>query len=345
MEGQSIAFALEEIKKAVFEIPSLSKSIDDVKLSLASIEAKMKEFNVKQTETAQELTTIRAELEVSRKRNMRLEKEIKQTNLMFYNFPQPPISNTTLLDDIIALISNTVPSLKVSKWEFRDAVRLRGPQNPRPILVKFNSKVTRDILLRNTNLFKQKGISVAPDYTPEEREARTALRPLLSQAISKKRIVKLRGTRLCIDKQTFVYDFERKTVLEMAEPTTEKQTHNKDSSTKNHIPRRSYMRSPSSDSDSDPEIESISNSDSDTTIIEKPAAVLDPNIPSGNYAKSGRPKGKRVLDMIISPSNDSKQDQRNVRPNKGPKSEKKRKSHSPKKCGQTLAERPPFVIG
>ena len=45
------------------------------------------------------------------------------------------------------------------------------------------------------------------------------------------------------------------------------------------------------------------------------------------------------------PSNDSKQDRRNVRPNKEPKSEKKRKSHSPKKCGQTLAERPPFVIG
>ena len=31
------------------------------------------------------------------------------------------------------------------------------------------------------------------------------------------------------------------------------------------------------------------------------------------------------------PSNDSKQDRRNVRPNKEPKSEKKRKSHSPKR--------------
>ena len=96
MEGQSVALALEEIKKAVFEIPSLLKSFDDVKLSLASIEAKMKEFNVKQTETAQELTTIRAELEVSRKRNMRLEKEMKQTNLTLYNFPQPLMSNTSL---------------------------------------------------------------------------------------------------------------------------------------------------------------------------------------------------------------------------------------------------------
>lgn len=340
MGDQDIAQTLGEIKKAVSNIPQLTKSIQNAQSILAGIESKLQDFAINQVKTSQEIAEIKSELKESRKRNFRLEKELKQTNLMFYGMPHPNNPNSKLSEDIIVCINNSVPNLSLSKNEIRDALRLRGPSNPRPILVKFTTKMTRDAVLRNAKLFKRNGISVTPDYTPEEREARKALRPLITQAISENRALKLRGTKIYIDNQIFSYDFDKKKVVEAAESANGQQPTGVDSSKRDSIPRRAYIRSPSSDRDSCSDIESSNASDSDATVYERPMTTADPATPGGSRLNEGSVKGKRTLDSIISPNDDHKQGKRSVRTNSGSKMDKKPKN----RCSQMPHEKPPFVL-
>jgi hypothetical protein len=75
-----------------------------------------------------------------------------------------------------------------------------------PVVVKLNSVEIRDYILRNSSLLRKVGLSVAPDYTAKQREARKHLKEIKNLAQNDGRDAKLRGDKLFIQGRLFRYD-------------------------------------------------------------------------------------------------------------------------------------------
>ena len=94
------------------------------------------------------------------------------------------------------------PSLGINRSDIRDIFRLKSV----PIVVKLNSVEIRAYILRNSSVLRRFGLSVAPDYTAVQREAREHLKELLTLAKNDGRDAKLRGDKLFIEGRIFRYD-------------------------------------------------------------------------------------------------------------------------------------------
>jgi len=204
---------LERLKNIENQLGGLSK-LASIAEELQTISSQIKKNEASQLKTTEDIQKIKEKTDESQRRGEWLEKEAKQSNLIFYNFKPLNPPRGSLAEEISEVISGCLPQIEIRRWDINDAFRLNTKKQGeiRPVLVKFTTKYLRDLILRNSVRFQSCGISLAPDYTRAERIARNALKPLLQKAIKEDREVKFRGPRLFADDELFTYDQESENV-------------------------------------------------------------------------------------------------------------------------------------
>ena len=202
---QEINFKLDllpVLSQKVNTIPELSDSIDAIQVQLSNIITQLSNNAKTNDEIKKELENVKSNLAVSYERANKLEAEQKRTNLIFYNYTPQQLGDYTLKQEITGLLNRTMPSLGINRSDIRDIFRLKSG----PIVVKLNSVEIRDYILRNSSVLRRFGLSVAPDYTAIQREARKHLKEMLTTAQNDGRDAKLRGDKLFIEGRIFRYD-------------------------------------------------------------------------------------------------------------------------------------------
>ena len=109
-----------------------------------------------------------------------------------------------------------VSSLELHRSEVKDVFRMRSGS----ILLKLQCANTRNFILKSGRTLRNEGVSVAPDYTLEERNARNHLKIVMNQEIEEEKPIRLRGTKLFVDGTLLVYDEESKKVKEFTRKNT-----------------------------------------------------------------------------------------------------------------------------
>ena len=202
---QEINFKLDllpVLSQKVNTIPELSDSIDAIQVQLSNIITQLSNNAKTNDEIKKELENVKSNLAVSYERANKLEAEQKRTNLIFYNYTPQQLGDYTLKQEITGLLNRTMPSLGINRSDIRDIFRLKSG----PIVVKLNLVEIRDYILRNSSVLRRFGLSVAPDYTAIQREARKHLKEMLTTAQNDGRDAKLRGDKLFIEGRIFRYD-------------------------------------------------------------------------------------------------------------------------------------------
>ena len=199
---QEINFKLDllpVLSQKVNTIPEPSHSIDAIQVQLSSIITQLSNNAMTDDEIKKELENVKSNLAVSYERANKLEADQKRTNLIIYNYTPQQLGDYTLNQEITGLLNRTMPSLGINRSDIRDIFRLKSG----PIVVKLNSVEIRDYILRNSSVLRRFGLSVAPDYTAIQREARKHLKEMLTLAQNDGRDAKLRGDKLFIQGRIF----------------------------------------------------------------------------------------------------------------------------------------------
>ena len=173
------------------------------------------------------------------------------------------------------------------------------------ILLKLQCADTRNFILKSGRAFRNDGVSMAPDYTLEERNARSHLKIVMNQPIEEGKPVRLRGTKLFVDGTLLVYDEESKKVKEV---------------TRNNV---TTPRSPRGRSDSQSSMDSASSAQ--TVVNAAITAEIHQELNSQTSAtevsagKSGlNPRPARKADQMISPEERNRLNNRSQRPQREP---------------------------
>ena len=223
----------EGIKQLIKEMQSLRASVNKIEVLAEGIEGLktiFSEFSCKVEETnraikseiaglALSCSTVNKDLRKTQSKIDFLEKELKNMNLIIYNF-DPKHRGPSLASDILSCLNEIVPNLDLERRDIKDIFRLRSKNNGvPPVVIKFISKPLRDLVLRSSGLFSRHKLNISPDYTERERMARDKLKPLLAEARSKNMPAKLRGVRLILQDKILTYDFEDEKIIEVSGPS------------------------------------------------------------------------------------------------------------------------------
>ncbi|KAK2704668.1 hypothetical protein QYM36_016899 [Artemia franciscana] len=153
------------------------------------------QINAENQRLSQELVVTRKELSEANRRIRYIETEAKRTNLIIYHLRQKDPPLPTLKEEVILYLNTRLSSLELHRSEVKDVFWM-------------------------SRTFRNDGGSVAPDYTLEERNARSHLKIVMNQAIEEGKPVRLRGTKLFVDGTLLVYDGETKKVKEVIRKNT-----------------------------------------------------------------------------------------------------------------------------
>lgn len=193
---------LPALSEKVNAIPGLSDSIAALQVQMNNISTQLSRNVETNEEIKKELENVKSDLVIISERANQLETEQKRTNLIIYNYTPQHHGEYTVKQEIMDLLNRAMPSLKISRCDVRDIFRLKSG----PVVVKLNSVEIRDYILRNSSLLRKGGLSVAPDYTAKQREARKHLKEIMNLAQNDGRDAMLRGDKLFIQGRLFRYD-------------------------------------------------------------------------------------------------------------------------------------------
>ncbi|KAK2702152.1 hypothetical protein QYM36_019236 [Artemia franciscana] len=145
------------------------------------------------------------ELSDANRRIRYIETEAKRTNVIIYTLGQrdPPLP--TLKEEVMLYLNTRISSLEFHRSEVKDVYRRRSGA----ILRKLQCADTRNFILKSGRTFRSDGVSVAPNYTLEERNARNHLKIVMNQEIEEEKPLRLRRTKLFVDGTLLVYDEEK----------------------------------------------------------------------------------------------------------------------------------------
>ena len=288
---QEINFKLDllpVLSQKVNTIPELSDSIDAIQVQLSNIITQLSNNAKTNDEIKKELENVKSNLAVSYERANKLEAEQKRTNLIFYNYTPQQLGDYTLKQEITGLLNRTMPSLGINRSDIRDIFRLKSG----PIVVKLNSVEIRDYILRNSSVLRRFGLSVAPDYTAIQREARKHLKEMLTTAQNDGRDAKLRGDKLFIEGRIFRYDGN--SIVEIKRNLKPVQNSGPPFSARlpndpNNIPMR--LVSDASDSDTETLVPSTTTPQAVSTAKRPSSAIISPNDLFRPGTRNVAPKG------------------------------------------------------
>ncbi|KAK2709402.1 hypothetical protein QYM36_013160 [Artemia franciscana] len=277
--------------------------LPQVMTEISFIKGQLTQINAENQRLSQELVVTRKELSEANRRIRYIETEAKRTNLIIYNLGQrdPPLP--TLKEEVLLYLNTRISSLELHRSEVKDVFRMRSGA----ILLKLQCADTRNFILKSGRAFRNDGVSMAPDYTLEERNARSPLKIVINQAIEEGKPVRLRGTKLFVDGTLLVYDEESKKVEEVTRNNT---------TTPRSLRRRSD--SPSS-MDSASSAQTVVNVAITAEIHQElNSQTSATEVSAGQSGLNPRPKPARKADQIISPEEHNRLNNRSQRPQREP---------------------------
>jgi hypothetical protein len=154
-----------------------------------------------------DVSNVREEVGLALRKIQYLETDMKRGNVVLYNF-SPQHRGRSLLEDVVSALNAGIPNLNLRLFDVRDAFRLKSSMSVRPVVIKFASVAGRDYVLKSGFLLRRLGLSISPDYTERELIARKKLKETLEDAKTEGFVdVKLRGLKLFIGNQVFMYNY------------------------------------------------------------------------------------------------------------------------------------------
>ena len=127
-------------------------------------------------------------------------------NLVFYGIPERKGERSWDMSYEISNFLAQILAINISEESINNLYRLGKGVN-RPLLVKFNSKSTRDYILDNRKKLKGSQYRIDEDFNYDTREARRKLLPFMHDARSKGHKASLRQNKLMINGKIFDLDF------------------------------------------------------------------------------------------------------------------------------------------
>lgn len=192
---QEINFKLDllpELTSKIDALPKLVESVTSVEAQLAQVNVQLKSNAEANEKLKSELILVRQNLQSATLRADRLEDELRRSNVIIYNFEAVDPRRYTLSEEIMKVLNDVIPNLRLTRSDVRDSFRLKAG----PIVLKLNSMDVRNMILRGNPLLREYGLSAAPDYSPAQREARKHLRVEMNKALSEGQSAYLRGVKL-----------------------------------------------------------------------------------------------------------------------------------------------------
>ena len=314
---QEINFKLDllpELTSKIDALPKLVESVTSVEAQLAQVNVQLKSNAEANEKLKSELILVRQNLQSATLRADRLEDELRRSNVIIYNFEAVDPRRYTLSEEIMKVLNDLIPNLRLTRSDVRDSFRLKAG----PIVLKLNSMDVRNMILRGNPLLREYGLSAAPDYSPAQREARKHLRVEMNKALSEGQSAYLRGFKLYVNDVMFKYDELSNKVIKETPRTTQKvqkaRAHTAGAINKGSevVIRRNVGDNSGSDA-------TMSNSDAGTVV------EVDVNNPAPTGSKTyhkdtilarsplkGNDKKTRKLSEVISPEEQSRGKSRNV---------------------------------
>lgn len=119
-------------------------------------------------------------------------------NLVFYGIPESKGERSWDLTYEIRNFLTHMMAINIGEEAINNIYRL-GKGTYRPLLVKFNSKATRDFILDNRRKLKNTHFRIEEDFNYDTRQARRNLLPYMQDARSKGHKASLRQNKLLLD--------------------------------------------------------------------------------------------------------------------------------------------------
>lgn len=146
-------------------------------------------------------------------RNNKLENRSRQQNLVFYGVDDNNRADTwDQSENLITTICKEELQIDLHSIQKAHRVGRYTESGKRPIVVNFSSYKEKQSVLTNAKKFKGSPYSVDQDYSPETRDIRKRLWEYAKAKRTDKDEVKLKGDRIVINGQAFVWDKEEEVV-------------------------------------------------------------------------------------------------------------------------------------
>lgn len=204
---QAINLKLDIIDPMSRQVNSMTSDVAELGNKFENVASLVQNIQRESQSVRRDVSNVREEVGLALRKIQYLETDMKRGNVVLYNF-SPQHRGRSLLEDVVSALNAGIPNLNLRLFDVRDAFRLKSSMSVRPVVIKFASVAGRDYVLKSGFLLRRLGLSISPDYTERELIARKKLKETLEDAKTEGFVdVKLRGLKLFIGNQVFMYNY------------------------------------------------------------------------------------------------------------------------------------------
>ncbi|KAH9361658.1 hypothetical protein HPB48_005189 [Haemaphysalis longicornis] len=187
--------------------------ITEINEKLGKTKQEIEGLNKSASEQANTITSLTQRVKDLQSRNNKLENRSRQQNLVFYGVDDNNRAETwDQSENLITTICKEELQIDLHSIQKAHRVGRYTESGKRPIVVNFSSYKEKQSVLTNAKKFKGSPYSVDQDYSPETRDIRKRLWEYAKAKRTDKDEVKLKGDRIVINGQAFVWDKEEEVV-------------------------------------------------------------------------------------------------------------------------------------
>lgn len=206
MEQETADNIVAVLKLAIEEQgASVGKSIEELKSSINFLSADIQELKGTIQHTVDRVGKAEEKIQSLENKVLELARYKRRWNLRLHGMPEDEGEEVRM--KVIDICQNVAPGCKEKFLEVIDSVHRLGRKHPakahpRDIILQFSMRHFRDMvwkMSKHSEYLKQRNLRFKEDLTPEDREKRNRLWPLILQARKEKKLAFFVGGRAFVD--------------------------------------------------------------------------------------------------------------------------------------------------
>lgn len=206
MEQETADNIVAALKLAIQEQgSSIGKSIEELKSSINFLSADLQDIKGNLQHTVDRVSKTEEKIQSLENKVLELTRYKRRWNLRLRGLPEEEEENVRM--KVIDICQNVAPDYKEKFVEVIDSVHRLGRKHPakaqaRDVILQFSMRHVRDMIWKmskHAEYLKQRNLRFKEDLTPEDREKRNRLWPLIQQARQEKKIAFFVGGRAFVD--------------------------------------------------------------------------------------------------------------------------------------------------
>lgn len=207
---------------------AINKQTEDVKAETTAIKKEITEFKAEILKSVGDITTVHSEkiakleekIEKIDERDLKNELEKRKNNIIFYKISEEESSQEALQTAMVKMLNKEVEnSFELRDIDFMFRLGKKKDGQMRPVLVRFLSKLKKDLVMKNRKTLAEKKIEVADDFPAEIRARRKIAAPLIKALKEKGYVASLKVDKIRVNDEIWSLEKAEEVVMRTDSPS------------------------------------------------------------------------------------------------------------------------------